>query len=300
MEDARNRDIVAIDSGMMRLGETAEGLFIALRGAIVKDFVDRCECYLYRTGPLFLSYENKKTLLFIIGQHLHKPDLFVEVDESNPDNPQPIDVKRGVADTAHQYADRFRNWFERMLQLIAIRDVHNGIVVLDGALTLRTRDTPATFLSTLSDQVNSRTSSLIGISKQSTLQVQDKSISFWLDDQPYQGGYKRLTHLLRDSRRERILGNLYAVRFTPAGPTFRMDVKSLEGQSDDETISNFRRSCLMKAGYPDVLVRAHAHSYFSSGDVLTLQSQIRANYQVIPRFEINLSPIFAPFGGRYK
>jgi hypothetical protein len=56
----------------------------------------------------------------------------------------------------------------------------------------------------------------------------------------------------------------------------------------------------MKAGYPDLLVRAHACSYFSFGDVVTLQSQIRANYQIIPRLETNLTPIFAPFGGRFK
>ena len=293
-------NVSAVDSGIVRLGETENGVFIALRGAIVKDFTEPCEACLFRTGSLFLSYRNKIDLLYRLGLDLHKPDLFVEIDDSETEEPELTKIKRGAADTAHHYADRFRNWFERMLQSIAIQETNNGIVVLDGALTLRTRDTPASFLSFLSAQANTRNNSLVAISKQSNIQIQDKSIQFWLDDRPNQPGYRRLSSLLVSDRRSRVLGNMYAMRFTPAGPTFRMDVKSLEGQSDEELINSLHENCLMKAGYPDILVRAHAYSYFSAGDVLTLQSYIRANYQVIPRFETNLTPIFAPFGGRFK
>jgi hypothetical protein len=298
--EERISNVSAVDSGIVRLGETENGIFIALRGAIVKDFNDTCEVSIFRTGPLFLSYKLKVDLLYKLGLDLQKPDLFVEIDESQPDEPKPIKTKRSAADTAHQYADRFRNWFERMLQLVAIQDTNNGIIVLDGALTLRTRDTPSGFLSFLSTRANALRNSLVAISKQSKLQIQNKSIQFWLDEFPNQPGYRRLSSLLANDRRNRVLGNLYASRFTPAGSTFRMDVKSLEGQNDKEVIDSLYNSCLMKAGYPDILVRAHAYSYFSAGDVLTLQSYIRANYHVIPRFEINLTPIFAPFGGRFK
>src|SRR5690606_25964072 len=92
----------------------------------------------------------KTAILYQIGKQLGKPDFFVDLDIADPDNPRPIRVKRGVADDAHQYGDRFRNWLERLVQRIALRYVENGIVLFDGALTLRTRDTPQIYLEQLS------------------------------------------------------------------------------------------------------------------------------------------------------
>jgi len=293
-------DIAAIDSGIVRLGETKNGLFFALRGSIIIDSNHNRQAYLFRTGPRYLSFSKKLELLYRIGQDLLRPNLFVELDNSDQNNPVPIQVKKGVADDSHQYADRFRNWFERLLQLIALERIHNGVVLFDGALTLRTRDTPSTFLNYLSTNANVNNNAIIAISKQSNLQVRDVPIHFWLDEESHTSGYKRLTSLLTIGRQQRILGNLYAVRFTPAGPTFRMDVKAVDGQRDKEAIDNFYISCLMKAGFPDILVRAHAHSYFTSGDVTCYQSWIRANYNIIPKLEVNLGPPFAPFGGRFK
>jgi hypothetical protein len=294
-------DVTAVDSGIIRLGETETGLFIALRGAIVKCSTVLCEVSLYKTGPFFLSFERKTECLFQLGIDLLEPEIFVELDDTNQnEEPRLIRTKSGVADTSHEFADRFRNWFERMLQLLAIENTTNGVVVLDGALTLRTRDTPSAFLSYLSSRANSKRNSLIAVSKQSDLQVQNKSIQFWLDDRQHQSGYRCLSNLLSSERRNRIMGSLYAARFTPYGPTFRMDVRPMDGQRNEEAINSFYSNSLMKAGYPDLLVRAHACSYFSFGDVVTLQSQIRANYQIIPRLETNLTPIFAPFGGRFK
>lgn len=294
-------DVAAVDSGIVRLGETEDGLFIALRGAIVVDAKEGGSTgYLFRTGPLFLPYARKVELLHLLGQNLIRPSLFVELDDSDPSNPRPTRLKRGVADTAHQYGDRFRNWFERMLQLMAATMVQNGIILIDGALTLRTRDTPDCFMKHLAERANDNGNALVAISKQSSLQVQDKTIQFWLDDYPNRAGYRWLTPLLIRERSERILGNLYAVRFTPCGPTFRMDVKSVEGQKDEETINGLYRSCLMRVGFPDILARAHAYSYFTASDVVQLQANIRACYRVMPRLEVDLAPILAPFGGRFR
>ncbi len=79
-----------------------------------------------------------------------------------------------------------------------------------------------------------------------------------------------------------------------------MDVKAVEGQSDSEAIGQFYNNALMRGGYPDVLVRAHAHSYFTAPDVIQLQAQAGATYSLVPQGEIDLGSIFAPFGGRFK
>jgi hypothetical protein len=210
-------------------------------------------------------------------------------------------VRSGVAQDAHKYGDRFRNWFERLAQRIAVTAITNGIVLFDGALTLRTIDTPQAYLRDLAHLADRYGNAIIAVSKQSHLQVQGRPLQFWLDDVPERSCYRQLSSLIRrESGEERVLGNAYAARFSPLGPTFRMDVKAVEGQSDAEAINAMFTSCLMRGGYPDLLVQAHAHSYFTSPDVVQLQALATAKYSLTPQPEVQLTAIFAPFGGRFK
>ncbi len=232
---------------------------------------------------------------------LGKPDFFVDLDTSDSANPVPVKVKSGVAGDAHQYGDRFRNWFERLVQRIAVASIQNGIVLFDGALTLRTRDTPRTYLEQLARLASDNGNALIAVSKQSRLQVGGRSIRFWLNDVPNRACYRLLSILMRrEGAEERSLGNIYAARFSVLGPTLRMDVKPIKGQSDDEAIGQLYSSVLIRGEYPDILVRAHTHSYFTSPDVIQLQAQASTKYSLVPEAEVELTGIFAPFGGRYK
>lgn len=295
-----NGPLLAVDCGIARLGETENGLVIALRATIVTIQNGVSEISLFRSGPMYLHNGHKLQIMHRMGQHLGKPDHFVELDESDPVNPKPVRLKSGVAYDAHKYGDRFRNWFERLIQKIATTKITNGIILLDGALTLRTLDTPDFFIEQLATSASTQGNAVIAISKQSLLQVQGKPIRFWLDEVLNRPCYRCLTPFMRREENERVLGNVYAARFSAIGPTFRMDVKSVEGQSDDEAINQFWSSALMRGGYPDILVRAHTHSYFTSADVVELQAQAGAKYQLVPRAEIDLSGIFGPFGGRFK
>ncbi len=292
--------VVAVDCGIARLGETENGLVIALRASIIVVRDNQAEISLFRTGPVYLHNRHKLETLYQMGVHLGKQDHFVEVDNDDPDNPRPTKVKSGMAHDAHKYGDRFRNWFERLTQKIAATKVENGIVLLDGALTLRTLDTPDVFFHALAASASGNGNALIAISKQSMLQVDGKPIQFWLDDAPRRACYRNLTPLMRREDTERVLGNAYAARFSVLGPTFRMDVKAVDGQTDNEAINQFYNSALMRGGYPDILVRAHTHSYFTSADVVQLQAQAGAKYRLVPRGEVDLSGIFGPFGGRFK
>jgi hypothetical protein len=292
--------VVAIDCGIVRLGETENGLVIALRATIVIDRLGDSKIHVFRTGPLYLHNRHRLEILYEMGRQLGKPDQFVEIDNSDPANPHPLRVKSGVAHDAHKYGDRFRNWFERLVQKIAINQIDNGIVLLDGALTLRTIDTPDIYFDRLGLMASSKGNSLIAISKQSLLQVKDRPIRFWLSDSPNKPCYRRLTSLMRQEDNERVFGSTYSARFSHLGPTFRMDVKPIDGQSEDEAINKLFSSTLMRGGYPDILVRAHAHSYFTSPDVIQLQAQAGTRYSLIPQADVDLSAIFGPFGGRFK
>jgi hypothetical protein len=294
------RPLAAVDCGVARIGETEDGFVMALRATVVKDHNGVSEVSFLRSGAIYLQNRYKAEVLHRIGTQLGKDDFFVELDTSDHDRPRPVSVKSGVADTSYQYGDRLRNWFERLAQRIAVSSIENAIVLFDGALTLSTRDTPATYLRDLARIANSRGNAIIAISKRSQLQVGDRPIRFWLNDVPERPCYRLLTPGMTRERRERVLGNVYAARFSPLGPTFRVDVKPVDGQSDQEALSELYSSTGMRGGYPDILVRAHAHCYFAYPDIAQLQAEAGGRYGLTPVGEVELSGIFAPFGGRFK
>lgn len=300
-ETSRVVPVAAIDSGIVRLVDAEDGPVIALRGsAVIDDIADRTSLGYAKTGVMYLRSDAKMQLLYMIGQDLGKPDLFVELADDRP-----VSVKRGVADNDNQFTDRFRNWFERLIQERAVTMIKKGILLLDGALTMNTRDTPTEFFRNLVEVAEANDNSVIALSKQSELLIGNppRAIKYWLDDQPGMSCYRLLSKEMRSesqSKANRVLGNTYAARFSPTGACYRMDVYPAQGQSDDEAISLFYTSCLFPIGYPDILVRAHTYSYFTSPDVIQLQAQARATYGLIPRQEADLGSIFSPFGGRYK
>lgn len=297
--DQKSGPLVSIDCGIVRLGETENGSVIALRACIVK-IIDSTppSIQLFRTGPIYLHNSHKMQLLHQMGIDLGRPDQFVELDNAIP--PQPIRVRSGVAKDSHAYGDRFRNWFERLVQQIAVSEIENGTILLDGALTVRTIDTPTSFLQNLAKIAGEKGNNIVAVSKQSELLVGGRSIRFWLNDKPRCCCYRLLSNIIKRDGELRVLGNVYAARFTNLGITFRMDVQAAPGKTDGEAIGRFYNSALMRGGYPDALVLAHAHSYFTSPHVLQLQAQAGAKYQFKPEPEVQLTGIFAPFGGRFK
>jgi hypothetical protein len=79
--------VVAVDSGIARLGETQDGLVIALRAAVVTDSQSGSSVSLFRSGPIYLVSQYKAQALHQIGRQLGKPDLFIELEYSDPATP---------------------------------------------------------------------------------------------------------------------------------------------------------------------------------------------------------------------
>jgi hypothetical protein len=288
--------LVAVDTGLIRLGETEDGLIIALRGTIVNISNNHPVLNLYRTGPIYLRNQDKLPILHLLGKHLGKESIFVELD----DDGQPSQIKRGVADNVQAYGDRFRNWFERVLQRSAAKSIQNGIVLLDGALTTTTYDTPREFFEDLRDITNENGNAIVAISKHSNIIVKNTAIRFWLADKPYSICYRSLVSSLDSAMRSRIMGATYAIRFSSMGLTYRVDIKPVAGQREEEVIDFLFASTLMRGGYPDILAQAHAHSYFTSPVVIELQAACGAKYALRAEPEIDFGGIFGPFGGRFK
>jgi hypothetical protein len=302
--DGDVRAIAAIDCGLAKLGATAEGEIIAVRGAIVVQSAGRRVIYTARPGLVHLTHHNRLRVLHQIGTALGDPEHFVRVRDGVPYD------EKGM-NTTHQLADRVRNLVERALQFHAASLITSGIVVLDGAITPDSWDTPPGLVERLADVVTAGGNHLLALSKKTTVTVNERELRALLDDAPAGPRFLYLNEILRRERLERAaagqkpkrrdpVGHLYAARFGAMGETYRLDVVPAAGFSPGEALASFNRSSLMRAGYPDVLVRAHLHSYFSYPDVLRLQAAIPKLFGLVPRRPIDHAAAFAPFGGRWK
>ena len=302
--------VAAVDAGVMRLGESADGLVIALRGAIVVRDGARSVTGLVRSGPIFLAWEHEAQLLLMLGQWLGDPGYYVAAERGEGGGCRAGRLKDGVGGRKY-LADRFRAGLERYCQRLAAASIKDGTLLIDGSLTLRSRDTPDVFLNQIAYLAGRDCSRIIGISKKSELVVGGRTVSYWLDDKPQVACHRPLTPILqwedaqapsgRGGRANRVMGSVHAARFSPLGPTFRMDVKCAPGVTDAEAIQRFHESADIYCGYPSLLAQAHAACYISAADYLALQVQAAREFSLrLKRQAVSLKGAFAPFGGTFK
>jgi hypothetical protein len=295
---ATDSPIIAVDAGVVRLGNTADGILGVARGAAMIHFPDgRRELRKYRPGAIYISSRNRIPLLHRIGTVLGKPDFFVKVDDDG--NPTEEKLRAGPHD--HRHLDRVRNVLERLIQRDLVDEFQGAIFLFDGALTVRTYDTPGRWLRKLHEDSHDADSSLIGISKKTGLTVRGVDIRLLLDGEGGLPGRRKLTGAVRENGdRDRLLGDLYVARFAPGADTYRVDVAPAPGLRSAQPIDELAGSCLFRHGYPEPLVEAHAFSYMPPAAVVELQANAVVQFELEVKQEPNLGPVFAPFGGRFK
>jgi hypothetical protein len=288
--------VVAIDAGVLDLGISRTGFALAFKAAVISQDVDGTHTVL-KVGPQtkFITPENRAELLRYVGRGLMNEEMFVEINDDGSTK----HIKAGATEP-NQFKDRIRNYIERMLQLDVARQFQNGILLVDGALTLRTYNTPQVFLERLGRETANRNSDIVGISKKSRVTVGGVHMSAILDDDPSDAGYRRILALDAEGSDAdaglRNLGIPFAVRFAPGGFTFRVDVaRNSLLQSEEEVLSTLYANTQMTLGYPNLLRLAHIHSAFTKAEIVSLQVQAARDYEISMRAPEDLSIIFAPF-----
>lgn len=296
--------VLACDCGMARLGETATGTLIALRAALTLDTDWNTRVRLFRTGPINLEGERKTDVLHRMGADMGDAEFFV-CWEGEGENAR-LAPKSGAAAHRQIYADRVRNYLERMVQLAALTSVppRGSILLVDGSLTTRSYDTAPAWWQEFSGLADTHGIHLVGISKKSVLAIRDRPVAFWLEDVPAQICRRNLTPILRadsPARADRVLGEIFAVRFSPCGPTLRVDVRAAGGTDAETVLDLLLASCDFRGGLAEPLVRAHAHSYFTSSAVRVLQAQAAVTYNLVPtRTSADGAAVYGFAAGRYK
>jgi hypothetical protein len=291
--------LCAIDVGATRIGESSDGAIVAYRGCIITQYKNDIECYLYRTGPVFLSNKYKAQILHRIGKELGNETIFVETDE----NGKPINVKPGVADNTNQYSDRIRNFIERKLQEKACKLIKNGIILFDGALTKNTRDTPTEYVeNNILQPAFENGNSILAISKKSSVTINNKPISFALEDHPNKICFRSVQALVNEtsSGSQRNFGQMYVARFSEYGQTFRVDLCAPLGARNVDILNIFWSNSNFRNGYPELLVRAHIHTYIPFSAIIAMRAKAIVEHNIKVKNELGFGGVFAPFGGGFK
>lgn len=287
--------LVAIDAGVLDIGMCRTGFALAFKAAIVSQELDGTHS-IVKVGPRvkFIVPDNRAELLRFVGRELMSEEMFVKVNSDGT-----CTIKHGATEP-NQFKDRVRNYIERMLQLDVVQQLTGGILLVDGALTLRTFNTPQVFMERLGREARNRNSEILGISKKSRVTVGGVHIGALLDDAPPDAGYRRILRVDATGQEAdasaRNLGVPFAVRFAPGGFTFRVDVtrQSLL-PSEEDVLRALYANTQMTLGYPNLLRLAHIHSAFTKSEIVSLQVQAAQDYGVSMRPPEDLSVIFAPF-----
>jgi hypothetical protein len=289
--------VTAIDAGVVRLGNTEDGMIAAVRGAAITYRADGgVTLKTVRPGLVYVCRDNRLELFHRMGEAFNRPGFFVHLDDD--DVPTELKVELGPHD--HRTIDRLRNLVERKLQEYVISTAPPGVVLIDGALTLRTFDTPGPYMKRLAETAEERGISLVAVAKKTGLAVNGVDITMLLGDGA-RPNRRKITRAVRQQQAgERFLGDLYVARFSPGGDTYRVDVAPAAGRFSAHVFDEMYAACRFRNGYPEPLLTAHIHSYMTPPVVAQLQAHAVAAHGLVVKPDINLGPIFAPFGGRYK
>jgi len=273
------KQVVAVDTSAIRLGEFADGSLCALRGAVVQLVNGR---YVFvRYGPFVFSLGGAWDA---VSQSLVNLGLPPFAGEMNID----------------ALLKRLRNILERWLQLNASSNIQNGLVLLDGSLTAGTPDNPSKDVERILEAGRRGGNVVIAISKKTRLRIQERPLTEQLDDL----GEPSLIDVDGQVTRQfppypvRFLGRVFAGKLAKSGYAFRIDVdRQLDVPQAVGALQQLIGTDIVDQGYPETLRMAHVLSTFTASDVLAIQALAAANFgiQLLPRVALRRS-LFGPFG----
>jgi len=266
----KENQVIAIDTTSLTLGHILDGVVGAIRASVVVKPANESRWKLERYGPYLVSItEQEKEALY---QELYTTVHGVEA------SPRALDLLGTLEQT--------RNLFERYIQQEVVRGYKDSLILLDGSLVAAAIVKPSSFVKRVVDQAKENNNAIAAISKTTrlTLERSRRNILSLLEavrGPCYIGGVKG--HIKRN--RDRYLGDIYVVRFTPLGEPFRVDLPENTHWPHVEVL-NLVSGLAGDHGYPEELRLAHMTCVLSAIEVLELQSAAMALHKLVIKEEL--------------
>lgn len=269
----------AVDAASARIGETDQGLLFAVRVAIlIQDREEeKARCLKYGPYMVHITDTNKNPIYNYFRKH------FFNLEEASAPY---LLTKTG---------DRIRNFIERLAQRMAVESIKEGIALWDGCLAV-TVDTPQGVLKESLDVARANANSVVAVSKRSTLKLKTGERILGLLDSEPRACFRPISGKVDISSKHRYLGEIYVVKFTPDGFSFRVDVAPVK-ISSQQVLQLLQANSAFYNGYPELLRQAHIQAYFTPNEVLALQNYAIDQYRlkVVRPFDVRRH-LLAPFG----
>jgi len=282
LKPIRKENIVAaVDSSTMKIGETTQGIVIAVRGASVWK---QSKNYRYiRLGPFIfhLTEENKRE----VYNALEKAYFTSLPDQNHQSAPNLLQMPMRIA-----------SLLERWMQMMLSKTINKGIILFDGSLTSGTADMPVGRMKQILGTARKRGNIVLAFSKMTNLRVNGYLITDLLpEDTP---PYLLETEGLKLKPPMVLLGDVYVARLTKGNCAFRLDIdREVPIEQKIEAVEKLLGNDLLTQSYPETLRLAHILCTFTANEVLAMQHFItrRHGLQIINRPDMHRL-LFGPFG----
>ncbi len=277
------RPVIAVDTSSIKLGELADGVLCALRGAVV---VLEDKRYRYvRYGPFVFSLGYNSPLVSQSFTSLGLPPFSGEPNVEG-------------------LLKRVRNMLERWLQYNASSSVRNAFLLIDGSLTAGTPDNPSRELERILENARSSGSALIAISKKTKLRIRNEALTGLLEHESDPCLLDVDTEITEQfpPYPVQFLGRVFVAKLAKFGFPFRIDIdRQISSAAAMNEFAQLAGTDIVDQGYPETLRMAHVLSTFTAMDVLAMQAFAQAEFgiQMMPKLALRHS-LFGPFGTAWE
>jgi hypothetical protein len=275
--------IAAVDTSTIKIGETATGIIIAVRGAIVWR---QHHTYRYtRLGPfIFHITEESKNQLYDVLERAYFTTTLSGIRQATP--------------SIMQIPTRLTSILERWLQTMVAKTVKNGVILFDGSLTAGTPETPVRRLKEILSYARTNQTTILAFSKATTLRANGILIT----EQLPKGTppYLLETAGLHSKPPQVLLGDVYVARLNKGSLSFRLDIdRETEYSERLDALQKLLGNDLYTQSYPETLRLSHILCTFTANEILAIKHFItlKHNVQIINRPDMHRM-LFGPFGFR--
>lgn len=248
------RTVVAVDTSSARIAESARGVVVSLKGAVVVR--DQEKRLTVETAGPFLFYVTRKNSKNILGDYYEL-------------------LKTSTRYEFYQCVQRIlTEMLERRLQIYAAERYRGAILLLDGSLVTSNFFGLVRSMEDLIRAATKNVNDVLAFTKSSFLQLAGQPLHTFHSDltPPY---LIDMTRALEFSGHGRLkfYGRVYLARLARGSPGYRVDAHL----QDDVSIvfGRLLRSDPLIYGYPEALILAHTYATFTRLDMVTIQAMLR-------------------------